>query len=76
MTSAASIRKQARKKHASAARAVAQSSSVRACCGPGLRCCDPTMLLWACCIAGALEEGQHPTIEPQGRACRGPACCR
>jgi hypothetical protein len=73
MTSEATIRKQAREKHASA---VARSSSVQACCDPGLRCCDPILLLWAGCIAGALEDGQYPKIKPQGRACCGPACCR
>ena len=30
-----------REKYGSAARAVAQSGNVQACCEPGLRCCDP-----------------------------------
>jgi len=35
------VRNQVRQKYGSAARAVADSSSVQACCDPGLRCCDP-----------------------------------
>ncbi len=35
------IQEQVRQKYGSAARAVAQSDSVQACCDPGLRCCDP-----------------------------------
>lgn len=36
-----SIQEQVKEKYASAARAVAKSDSVQACCDPGLRCCDP-----------------------------------
>jgi arsenite methyltransferase len=35
------IKDQVKEKYGSAARAVAQSGSVQACCDPGLRCCDP-----------------------------------
>jgi ubiquinone/menaquinone biosynthesis C-methylase UbiE len=41
MTSSANVQDQVKEKYGSAARAVAQSVSVRACCDPGLRCCDP-----------------------------------
>jgi arsenite methyltransferase len=37
----ADIRDQVREKYGSAARAVAESAGVQACCDPGLRCCDP-----------------------------------
>jgi arsenite methyltransferase len=36
-----SIQEQVREKYGSAARAVAGSGNVQACCDPGLRCCDP-----------------------------------
>ena len=35
------IQDQVKQKYGSAARAVAESGSVQACCDPGLRCCDP-----------------------------------
>ena len=35
------VREEVRQKYGSAARAVAESGSVQACCDPGLRCCDP-----------------------------------
>ncbi len=41
MDSNASIQEQVKEKYGSAARAVAESGSVQACCDPGLRCCDP-----------------------------------
>jgi SAM-dependent methyltransferase len=41
MESMTSVQEQVKEKYGSAARAVAQSGSVRACCDPGLRCCDP-----------------------------------
>jgi ubiquinone/menaquinone biosynthesis C-methylase UbiE len=45
-----------KEKYGSAARAVAQSGSVQACCDPGLRCCDPiTTNLYS-----AGEKGQIP----------------
>jgi arsenite methyltransferase len=44
------------KKYGSAARAVAESGSVQACCDPALRCCDPiTTNLYS-----ADEKGQIP----------------
>ena len=36
-----SVQEQVKEKYGSAARAVAQSGGVQACCEPGLRCCDP-----------------------------------
>jgi 2-polyprenyl-3-methyl-5-hydroxy-6-metoxy-1,4-benzoquinol methylase len=36
-----SVQERVKEKYGSAARAVAQSGSVAACCDPGLRCCDP-----------------------------------
>jgi SAM-dependent methyltransferase len=41
MESTTSVQDQVKEKYGSAARAVAQSISVQACCDPGLRCCDP-----------------------------------
>lgn len=41
MESTASVQQQIREKYGSAARTVAESGSVQACCDPGLRCCDP-----------------------------------
>jgi SAM-dependent methyltransferase len=41
MEPTASVQEQVKEKYASAARAVAESGSVQACCEPGLRCCDP-----------------------------------
>jgi SAM-dependent methyltransferase len=41
MESMTSVQEQIKEKYGSAARAVAQSGSVAACCDPGLRCCDP-----------------------------------
>ena len=38
---ATSIQNEVKQKYGSAARAVAQSGSVQACCDPALRCCDP-----------------------------------
>lgn len=37
----AEIKEQVKQKYGSAARAVAESDSLQACCDPGLRCCDP-----------------------------------
>jgi len=37
----ANVQQQVKDKYGSAARAVAESGSVQACCDPGLRCCDP-----------------------------------
>jgi arsenite methyltransferase len=41
MESTTNVQEQVKEKYGSAARAVAQSGSVQACCDPGLRCCDP-----------------------------------
>jgi SAM-dependent methyltransferase len=41
MESTTSVQEQVKEKYANAARAVAQSGNVQACCDPGLRCCDP-----------------------------------
>lgn len=41
MTSPVGVKEQVQQKYGSAARAVAVSGSVQACCDPGLRCCDP-----------------------------------
>ncbi len=41
MKSTTSVQEQVKEKYGSAARAVAQSGNVQACCDPGLRCCDP-----------------------------------
>ena len=41
MESTAHVQEQVREKYGSAARAVAQSGGVQACCDTGLRCCDP-----------------------------------
>jgi arsenite methyltransferase len=35
------VKEQVKQKYGDAARAVAQSGSLKACCDPGLRCCDP-----------------------------------
>ncbi|MGB7264698.1 MAG: arsenite methyltransferase [Terracidiphilus sp.] len=41
MAAPAEVKEQVKQKYGSAARAVAESGSVQACCDPGLRCCDP-----------------------------------
>ncbi len=41
MESTSGVQEQVKEKYGSAARAVAQSGSLQACCDPGLRCCDP-----------------------------------
>src|SRR6516165_7369042 len=41
MESTTSVQDQVKDKYGSAARAVAESGSVQACCDPALRCCDP-----------------------------------
>jgi len=57
MESTTSIREQVKEKYGSAARAVAQSGSVQACCDPGLRCCDPvTANLYDADQAGSIPE--------------------
>jgi SAM-dependent methyltransferase len=50
------VQEQVKEKYGSAARAVAQSGTLKACCDPGLRCCDPiTTNLYS-----ADEKGQIP----------------
>src|ERR1700739_2068336 len=57
MEPAASVQEQVKAKYGSAARAVAQSGSVQACCDPGLRCCDPiTTNLYSTDQTGILPE--------------------
>ena len=41
MESTKSVQERVKEKYGSAARAVAESGSLQACCDPGLRCCDP-----------------------------------
>ncbi len=53
----ASIQEQVKEKYGSAARAVAESGSVQACCDPGLRCCDPiTSNLYSADEKGIIPE--------------------
>src|SRR5579863_9346818 len=57
MESTASVQEQVKEKYGSAARAVAESGSVAACCDPGLRCCDPiTKNLYGADQTGAVPE--------------------
>jgi SAM-dependent methyltransferase len=41
MAAPSEVKEQVKQKYGSAARAVAESGSLQACCDPGLRCCDP-----------------------------------
>jgi len=41
MNSSAAVKDEVKEKYGAAARAVAQTGSLQACCDPGLRCCDP-----------------------------------
>lgn len=57
MESTSSIQEQVKEKYGSAARAVAESGSVQACCDPGLRCCDPiTTNLYGADQTGTIPE--------------------
>lgn len=57
MESTANIQEQVKEKYGSAARAVAESGSVQACCDPGLRCCDPiTTNLYGADQTGIIPE--------------------
>ena len=57
MESSTSVQEQVKGKYGSAARAVAQSDSVQACCDPGLRCCDPiTTNLYSADQTGIIPE--------------------
>jgi SAM-dependent methyltransferase len=52
-----SVQEQVKEKYGSAARAVAESGSVQACCDPSLRCCDPiTTNLYSADQTGAIPE--------------------
>jgi SAM-dependent methyltransferase len=57
MESKDSVQEQVKEKYGSAARAVAQSGNVQACCDPGLRCCDPiTTNLYSADEQGLIPE--------------------
>ena len=57
MESTTNVRERVKEKYGSAARAVAQSGSVQACCDPGLRCCDPiTTNLYSADQTGMIPE--------------------
>jgi arsenite methyltransferase len=57
MESTTTVHEQVKQKYGSAARAVAQSGSVQACCDPGLRCCDPiTTYLYSADQTGVIPE--------------------
>ena len=57
MESSPSVQEQVKEKYGSAARAVAQSGSLQACCDPGLRCCDPiTTNLYSAGEKGLIPE--------------------
>lgn len=57
MESATNVQEQVKEKYGSAARAVAQSGGVQACCDPGLRCCDPiTTNLYSADQTGVIPE--------------------
>lgn len=57
MESTVSIQEQVREKYGSAARAVAESGRVQACCDPGLRCCHPiTTNLYSADETGLIPE--------------------
>ncbi len=56
-SSAGDVREQVKEKYGSAARAVAEAGGPRACCDPGLRCCDPiTTNLYSADQKGAIPE--------------------
>jgi ubiquinone/menaquinone biosynthesis C-methylase UbiE len=51
------VQDEVKEKYGNAARAVAESGSVQACCDPGLRCCDPiTTNLYSAGEKGTLPE--------------------
>jgi arsenite methyltransferase len=57
MTTTADVQAQVKEKYGSAARAVADSGSVQACCDPALRCCDPiTTNLYSADEKGLIPE--------------------
>lgn len=57
MESKESVQAQVKEKYGRAARAVAESGNVQACCDPGLRCCDPiTAKLYTADQTGIVPE--------------------
>ncbi len=57
MDSKSSVQQQVKEKYGSAARAVAGSDTVQACCDPALRCCDPiTTNLYSADQTGIVPE--------------------
>jgi arsenite methyltransferase len=57
MDSTTSVQEQVKDKYGSAARAVAESGSLQACCDPALRCCDPiTTNLYSAHEKGLIPE--------------------
>ena len=57
MNSGSTVKEEVRQKYGSAARAVAESGTVQACCDPGLRCCDPiTTNLYSADEKGLIPE--------------------
>ena len=57
MDTATQVKEEVKLKYGSAARSVAESGSVQACCDPGLRCCDPiTTNLYSADEKGLIPE--------------------
>src|ERR1700683_1500637 len=57
MTTTTDLQNKVKEKYGSAARAVAESGTVQACCDPGLRCCDPiTTNLYSADEKGLIPE--------------------
>jgi SAM-dependent methyltransferase len=57
MDTTTEVQNQVKEKYGSAARAVAESGTLQACCDPALRCCDPiTKDLYNAAETGALPE--------------------
>ncbi|HKN22970.1 MAG TPA: arsenite methyltransferase [Terracidiphilus sp.] len=57
METSTTLHEQVKEKYGSAARAVAESGNLQACCDPGLRCCDPiTTNLYSAGEKGLLPE--------------------
>jgi arsenite methyltransferase len=57
MSSISTVQEQVKEKYGSAARAVAESGSLQACCDPGLSCCDPiTTNLYSADEKGIIPE--------------------
>jgi SAM-dependent methyltransferase len=57
MNTTTEVKDQVKEKYGSAARAVAESGSVQACCDPALRCCDPiTTNLYSADEKGLIPE--------------------